>query len=278
MFAPTSSETKTAKKFKGKLAARLPKAGGLPRLLRLRKCPDSKKTLGEAVFIPEHDIIHVFDNEMMLAVSHAIEDLASEVREGELIATFQTFENFTEARKRYVSLARDLDAVRVWGSGTPPKGCPGVDFIVSGNEKLMRYWLVLFESRDDHAVLVCKQITADDGSTGKKFVGFYSFSPYLVQSIRWRFNLISSGLNSVVNHWEKSFSLPDVKMSDLSPFLNAPAKGQAKPSKKVPAKAAKKKPSAKPAAKAKKAPARAKTPAKLKLTAKISAKSRLKRK
>lgn len=217
MLAPTSSETKTAGKFKKKL--RLPASGGTPRLLRLRKCPQTKKTLGEAVFIPEHDLIHVFDNDTLLAVSHAIEDLASEVGAGELIATFQAFENFLPSRKRYAGLARDLDAVRVWGSGPVPKGCPGVDFIQSENARLMRYWLVLFEGPSDHAVLVCKQLNNAIETDKRKFVGFYSFCPYLVQSIRWRFNLVSSGLNKVVKHFEDSFSLPDVKMSDLSPFL-----------------------------------------------------------
>ena len=223
MFAPSSSEAKTAGRFKKKL--RLPAAGDTPRLLRLRKCPETKKTLGEAVFIPEHDLIHVFDGDTLLAVSHAIEDLASETGAGELIATFQSFENFLPSRKRYAGLARDLDAVRVWGSGPIPKGCPGVDFIQSENARLMRYWLVLFEGPNDHAVLVCKQLNNAAETEKKKFVGFYSFCPYLVQSIRWRFNLVSSGLNKVVKHFEASFSLPDVKMSDLGPFLtvNSPA-------------------------------------------------------
>jgi len=241
MFAPTSSETKTAKKFKSKLAARLPRnEDGIPRLLRLKgRCPDSKKTLGEAVFVPEHDIVHVFDNEMMLAVSHAIEDLASEVREGELIATFQSFENFLPSKKRYISLASDLDAVRVWGSGKIPKGCPGIDFIATDNPKLMRYWLVVFESQTDHAVMVCRQINETDEIEKKKFVGFYSFCPYLVQSIRWRFNLISSGLNSVVNDWEKSFSLPDINLRDLGPYLSVPTGAKPKTVAKKAAKAAK---------------------------------------
>lgn len=248
MFAPTPAEAKTAKKFKKKLDLHLPENDGVPRLLRIRgKCPDTQKTLGEAVFIPERDIIHVFDHDTLLAVSHAIEDLASEVREGELIATFQTFDNFLPHKKRYQSLARDLDAVRVWGSGTAPKGCPGIDFIRSDNEKMMRYWLVLFESQNDHAVLVCKQVGAGSSAAspeGKKFVGFYSFCPYLVQSIRWRFNLVSSGLKTVIQHWENTFSLPDLKMRDLD--LGAYLRPQ--PAPKAPAKA-KPKAKAAPAAK-----------------------------
>jgi len=269
MFAPTSSENKTAKKFRSKLNPHLPRDNGLPRLLRLKKCPDSKKTVGEAVFIPENDVIHVFDNEMMLAVSHAIEDLASEVREGELIATFQSFANFLPSRKRYISLARDLDAVRVWGAGPVPKACPGIDFIVCENSRFMRYWLVVFESKNDHAVMVCKQINEATDPAKKQFVGFYSFSSYLVQSIRWRFNLISSGLNTVVKHWEDSFSLPEVKAKEIGALLDGIAAQRPVEAKKAAAKA---KPKAKAKAPVKKAKA-AKPARRAKVAARPAAKS-----
>ena len=56
----------------------------------------------------------------------------------------------------------------------------------------------------------------------KKFIGFYSFNPYLVQSIRWRFNLLSCGLSRVITHWEKSFPFPDLKMRDLDRLIRKP--------------------------------------------------------
>ena len=103
--------------------------------------------LGELVTIPDSDLHHVMDAEAMLAISHAIEDIAGEERQGELIATFQDFENFLPHEARYMSLAEDLDAVRVWGCGKPPQKCGKVDFIVADEAKLLRYWLVLFDSR-----------------------------------------------------------------------------------------------------------------------------------
>ena len=53
-----------------------------------------------------------------------------------------------------------------------------------------------------------RQVNKATKFADKKFVGFYSFNPYLVQSIRWRFNLLSCGLSKVIAHWEKSVSLP----------------------------------------------------------------------
>ena len=40
----------------------------------------------------------------MLAISHAIEDIAGEVRRGELMSTFQDFKNFLPHKSRYKSL------------------------------------------------------------------------------------------------------------------------------------------------------------------------------
>ena len=43
-----------------------------------------------------------------------------------------------------------------------------------------------------------------------------------MQSIRWRFNLLSCGLSRVISHWEKSFPFPDLKMRDLDRLIRQP--------------------------------------------------------
>jgi hypothetical protein len=223
MLAKTSCENRTTKKFRSKLK---------PYHHHFEKCPKAlcvhgghrsgQVRLGDAVKIPDSDLHHVMDPEAMLAISHAIEDIAGEIRQGELIATFQDFENFLPEKKRYISLAEDLDAVRVWGHGDVPKHCGHVDFVQTNDERLRRYWLVLFDSPGARAVLLGRQVNKARKFAEKKFVGFYSFNPYLVQSIRWRFNLLSCGLSRVISHWEKSVSLPDLKMCDLERMLKAP--------------------------------------------------------
>jgi hypothetical protein len=219
MLVKTNCERTTNKKFKAKLK---------PYHHHFEKCPKAvavhhgrdKGTvrLGDLVTIPDSDLHHVMDPEAMLAISHAIEDIAAEERKGELIATFQDFKNFLPSKNRYMSLAEDLDAVRVWGAGTIPKKCGKVDF-VQVDDKLLRYWLVLFESEHSRAVLLGKQVNKATEFADKKFIGFYSFNPYLVQSIRWRFNLLSCGLSRVISHWEKSFPFPVLKMKDLDGLM-----------------------------------------------------------
>jgi hypothetical protein len=223
MLARTNCEKATTKRFKAKLK---------PYRDQFSKCSKAvcvhhgrsrdKVRLGELVTIPDSDLHHVMDCQAMLAISHAIEDIAGEERRGELIATFQDFANFRPYRARYMSLADDLDAVRVWGCGKVPQKCGKVDFIQADEAKLLKYWLVLFDSEKTRAVLLCKQINRAEKFEEKRFLGFYSFNPYLVQSIRWRFNLLSCGLSKVIAHWEKTFPFPDLKMKDLDRMIRQP--------------------------------------------------------
>jgi hypothetical protein len=172
--------------------------------------------LGDVVRIPETDITHVYNNEAMLAISHAIEDLASETRQGELISTFQELANFQPQKKRYQGLAKDLDAVRVWGNGAIPSGCPGVDFIPIFRPELLRYWMVLFASPDTHAVLLCRQINDSKDFRKKVFAGFYSFNPFLVESVKRHFNLMSVGLDKLIRQWEKDLAIPTISLSAIN--------------------------------------------------------------
>ena len=223
MLAKTSCERSTTKKFRAKLK---PYHHHFDRCSKAVCVHPGRKNqqvrLGDLVKIPDSDLHHVMDSEAMLAISHAIADIAAETHEGELIATFQDFQNFLPEKNRYIGLAEDLDAVRIWGCGEVPKKCGKIDFVQTTEERLRRYWLVLFDSEHTRAVLLCKQVNKAAKFEDKKFIGFYSFNPYLVQSIRWRFNLLSCGLSKVIAHWEKSFPFPDLKMCDLERYLKQP--------------------------------------------------------
>jgi len=223
MLAKTNCEKATTIRFKSKLKPYHHHFNGCSKAVRVHhgRSPNNVR-LGDLVTIPDSDLHHVMDSQAMQAISFAIEDIAGEERQGELIASFQDFSNFLPHKKRYVSLANDLDAVRVWGCGKPPQNCGKVDFIQADESKLLKYWMVLFDSEDTRAVLLCKQVNKAVKFEDKKFIGFYSFNPYLVQSIRWRFNLLSCGLTRIVSHWEKSFPFPDLKMRDLERMICKP--------------------------------------------------------
>jgi len=222
MLAKTNCEKATTKKFRAKLKPYHHHFKHCSKAVAVHHGRSNEVRLGDLVTIPDSDLHHVMDSQAMLAISHAIEDIASETGEGELISTFQDFENFKPYKARYMGLAEDLDAVRVWGCGKVPQKCGKVDFIQADEAKLLKYWLVLFDSEKTRAVLLCKQVNKATKFEDKKFIGFYSFNPYLVQSIRWRFNLMSCGLSRVISHWEKSFPFPDFKMRDLDRLIRQP--------------------------------------------------------
>lgn len=215
MIAETACERNAGRKFQEFIERH--RDEGSKGAFTINRCRETDRvTLGDAVYVPKSDVHHVLDSDIMLGVSHAIEDLAEDIGEGELIATFQEFKNFEPQRDRYNRLARRLNAVRVWGSGPKPKGCPKIDFISAADPKVKRYWLVLFDSPRCRAILLCRQLNRAKTFDKKHFIGFYSFNPYLVQSVRWRFNLLSSGLSRILAHWEKVFPFPDAELKDVA--------------------------------------------------------------
>ncbi|MFZ5806665.1 MAG: DICT sensory domain-containing protein [Verrucomicrobiota bacterium] len=174
---------------------------------------------GTEVKLPEFDVTHVFNNGAMLAISHTIEDMAKECRNGELIVTFQELGNFEPRRQRYIQLAQHLNAIRIWGQGTPPADCPGVDFVPIFHPVVTQYWVVLFASKKLNAILVGKQINSTQDIEKKYFMGFYSLNPFVVQSMRRSFAFMSSGLNGAVKSWEMKCGFPKLSARDLDRFL-----------------------------------------------------------
>jgi hypothetical protein len=219
MIAVTSCERRALKKFSSYIKQYSEPFKGSPLAVRLRHTADHKPILSESVTLPDSDIHHLFQPPLIEAISRSIEDIAAEAGEGELIASLQDFSQFDAQKKRYLQISQKINTVRVWGDGPVPKSCHKIDFIPNAHPKISRYWMVLFDSRCCHAILLAKQINKATQFADKKFVGFYSFNPYLVQSIRWRFNLLSCGLCKVVDLWEKSFPMPNLLMRDVENYL-----------------------------------------------------------
>jgi hypothetical protein len=233
MIAVTSCEKATSKRFHKALKKYLHPKKSSSGAIRVQKSRKNLKkiTLGEAVVIPDADLHHVLDADTVLAVTNAIIDLASEVRAGDLIVSLPDFEDYSDYRTILESTAKDLDSVRIWSVGNPPKNRKNIDFIPIQNKKLQRYFLVLFQSEKGRAMLLCQQINSTTNPNERKFLGFYSFNPYLVESIRWRFNLVTCGLNRFVNKWETTFPLPDLRMKAIDQLIQKP-KPKALPFKK----------------------------------------------
>jgi hypothetical protein len=218
MICRTSEEKKSERLFRSRIKPYL-------KVKKTRTVPASRKyrsRSAQKVELPISDVTHLFNHEAMLAVSHAIEDLAEHIGEGELISTFQHVNHFTPQRQRYLTLAKCLDAVRVWAEGEPPANTASIDFIPIFHPELTRYWVVLFDSEEIHAVLFCKQANGCCEFPKKVFSGFYSFNPFLVRCIRRRFSLLACGMDGVISDFERHFSptMPD-PLEDIESLLTS---------------------------------------------------------
>jgi DICT domain-containing protein len=168
----------------------------------------TEKSVPQPQAMPATERIYLYDSATMLALSHVIEDLAAETGSGHLVSTFQLFSNFEPQRPRYTVLGQRLQSVRVWGRGKPPKAIEGVDFVPIEPETLMQYWVVLFESEHIHALLLCRQKNSTGEFPKKKFIGYYTFNRFLVESVRRHLNLLTSGLPGLMQKWEALIDLP----------------------------------------------------------------------
>ncbi len=222
MIAVTKCEKATAKKFNKAIKKYLCPKKSTPSAVRVHQSRKKNKkiTLGEAVVIPDTDLHHVLDADTVLGVSNAIIDLSSEVRGGDLIVSFSDFEDFKQYQTLLESISKDSDCVRIWAYGKTPKNRKNIDFIPMQHKKLQNYHLVLFQSDKSRAVLVCRQINNAKKTQDRKYLGFYSFNPYLVESIRWRFNLVTCGISKLVKAWDNSLPLPDLHMKEIDQLLD----------------------------------------------------------
>jgi len=216
MLATTACEKHSASRFRQAYQEYRSRLSPGYHAIRVKVGKDVRKAkLGEVVQAPQGDAYYIFDARMMQAIGDAIEELALARGSGELTACLLHFANFAPKRDRYQQLSQKLEAVHVWGSGHRPRACGKVDFISAHDPALARYWTVSYHSRGCQAVLLCRQLDHVASWPEKKFVGFFSFNPYLVQLMRKRFNLLCSCTRAALAHWEEEFPMPEFSMREV---------------------------------------------------------------
>ncbi|VVM04396.1 hypothetical protein MAMT_00059 [Methylacidimicrobium tartarophylax] len=196
--------------------------------VRLREAGKGQLVPHSLVEAPNEDQLHVFGGNQVRAMGHAVEELALHSEGGELIVLFPDLDAFSPLRERYAQLAKKPCRVRVWAPGTPPKRCSKIDFVVSVHPRLAKYRLYLFSGVGRSALVCCKQLGRAKGNGEReplacqeRYVGFCSFDPYVVESVRWRFNLLSCGLEKLVRHWEGFFPLPTPPLRAINDFVKS---------------------------------------------------------
>jgi hypothetical protein len=177
---------------------------------------DGTYTIKKTSIIPQHDRCYIFDLFTLKLLSRAILDLAKKINEGQIIGVWQDFQYYKEEDASFKALSKSFDSIRVWGEGSPPRRRRKTDFCTTQDPRILRYWITLFRSGSCRAALIARQINKTQNSDKKRFIGFYTFNPYMVKWIRWRFNLCCCGIGKLFNEWEKELHLPRIKSSELA--------------------------------------------------------------
>ncbi|TFE68977.1 hypothetical protein [Methylacidiphilum caldifontis] len=191
--------------------------------VKLRYCPTNGLLPKEIVEIPKIDHLHFFNGYVQRALGHTIEDLALENGEqgGELTLLLDGAKNFSNFKKRYELLSKKLDRIRIWSIDPLDELPSNIDLIHPVHPRLTKYRFYLFRNSKLEVVFVCKQLNRATEISSKKFIGFCSFDPFIVHSLRWKFYLLSSGIDKIINHWEKFFLWPTFRIQEIENFINS---------------------------------------------------------
>ena len=129
------------------------------------------------------NVFYEFDADSLVALWHALEDIALEEASGSLIATIQEFPWLESQRERYEQLALTLDNVEVIGSGAVPRRIPRTKFTTDKKGALKRYRSLLYKGPHVQAAFVAEQMNEAKDFEARRFTGFYTFEARLVDRL-----------------------------------------------------------------------------------------------
>lgn len=129
------------------------------------------------------NIFYEFDADSLVALWHALEDIALEEASGSLTAAVQEFPWLESQRERYEQLALTLDEVEVIGAGALPRRIPRLKFSADKKGALKRYRSLLYKGPQVQAAFVAEQSNDAKDFEARRFIGFYTFEPRLVERL-----------------------------------------------------------------------------------------------
>jgi hypothetical protein len=97
---------------------------------------------------------YYFDPEVATGISHAIEVLALEEANGELLSLSGDFRDFEAYRECYLQLAATIGRVEVLGYGRLPRGARHLHF--RADERARDYCGVLYQGQRQQAMFLCR--------------------------------------------------------------------------------------------------------------------------
>ena len=126
------------------------------------------------------NVFYAFDADSLLAIWHAVEDIALEEASGALVAAVQQFSWLESQRERYEQLALTLDEVEVIGTGPTPRRIPHLKTVTDKRGALKRLRAILYTGPRTQVAFVAEQANEAKDFDARRFSGFFTFEPALV--------------------------------------------------------------------------------------------------
>jgi len=149
------------------------------------------------------EVFHGLDADAMLAMTHAIEEIAMEEADGRLMVSFQDFRHFMDHRERYEQLSATLDEVTVLGVGRKPDALNRVRFRGVDGTALRHYWIAAYRGRRSQVILAGRQINETRFIPRKRFVGFYSLASSAVNRLWSNVDTVAAGRADALHEFER---------------------------------------------------------------------------
>ena len=143
--------------------------------------PDAANALDEGL---ADNIFYELDADSLVALSHAVEDIALEEAAGPLVTAIQWFPWVEAHRERYESLALTLERLDIIAFGNIPRRIPRARFVVDKKGCAKRFRAVIYEGQAVQVAFVAEQQNKAREFEARKFAGFYTFDAGLVARLQ----------------------------------------------------------------------------------------------
>ena len=130
------------------------------------------------------NVFYEFDADAVVAIWHAVEDLALEEASGSLLAAIQEFSWVEAHRERYEQLALTVDHVEVIGTGVAPRRIARMKWVADRKGAGKKFRAAIYEGPQVQVAFVAEQVNDAKEFEGRRFTGFYTFDAGLVARLR----------------------------------------------------------------------------------------------
>jgi len=134
-----------------------------------------------------------FDADSVVAIWHAVEDIALEEASGSLFAAIQEFSGLESQRERYEQLALTLDHIQLTGAGATPRRIPRLKFMPDRKGLVKEFRAVIYEGPHTQVAFVAEQQNEARDFDARRFTGFYTFDAGLIERLRADLNDLLAG-------------------------------------------------------------------------------------